>query len=151
MKLILVNQRYGHTRTIVIRGWMKGLLSLCLIGAPVALGYLGYELALADTGSSSLVSQKSPVAADELIPVKDAEPQALQVTAPALTTELEQVYSPLAESESFNDPGLLYSGPTNPAVVVHSGSLTHVALSYSAAFQHGRVIDPAIYLHQTLY
>ena len=46
MKVILVDQRHGHTRTIVINRWLKGLLSLCLLGAPVALGYFGYQLAL---------------------------------------------------------------------------------------------------------
>lgn len=58
MKLILVNQRYGHSRTIVIKGWLKGLLSLCLLGAPVALGYMGYHLALANT-ANHIVSEKS--------------------------------------------------------------------------------------------
>lgn len=46
MKVILVNERYGHTRTIVLKGWLKGLLSICLLGAPVAMGYLGYQLAV---------------------------------------------------------------------------------------------------------
>jgi len=46
MKVILVDQRHGHTKTIVLKGWLKGLLSLCLLGAPVALGYFGYELAV---------------------------------------------------------------------------------------------------------
>ncbi len=59
MKLILVNQRYGHSRTIVIRGWLKGLLSLCLLGAPVALGYLGYQLAVSDSDANQLVSQEA--------------------------------------------------------------------------------------------
>ena len=58
MKLILVNQRYGHSRTIVIKGWLKGLLSLCLLGSPVALGYMGYHLALANT-ANHIVSEKS--------------------------------------------------------------------------------------------
>ncbi|OFE11134.1 hypothetical protein PHACT_14890 [Pseudohongiella acticola] len=58
MKLILVNQRYGNSRTIVIKGWLKGLLSLCLLGAPVALGYMGYHLALANT-ANHIVSEKS--------------------------------------------------------------------------------------------
>jgi murein DD-endopeptidase MepM/ murein hydrolase activator NlpD len=58
MKLILVNQRYGHSRTIVIKGWLKGLLSLCLLGAPVALGYMGYHLALANT-THPIVSEKT--------------------------------------------------------------------------------------------
>ncbi len=46
MKVILVDQRHGHTKTIVLKGWLKGLLSLCLLGAPVALGYFGYQLAV---------------------------------------------------------------------------------------------------------
>jgi murein DD-endopeptidase MepM/ murein hydrolase activator NlpD len=58
MKLILVNQRYGNSRTIVIKGWLKGLLSLCLLGAPVALGYLGYQLAVSQSGNQ-VVSQES--------------------------------------------------------------------------------------------
>ena len=47
MKIILVNQRHGHSRTIILKGWAKGLLSICLLGAPVALGFFGYELAVA--------------------------------------------------------------------------------------------------------
>lgn len=47
MKVILVDQRHGHTKTIVLKGWLKGLLSVCLLGAPVALGYFGYQLAFA--------------------------------------------------------------------------------------------------------
>lgn len=46
MKVILVDQRHGHTKTIVLKTWLKGLLSVCLLGAPVALGYFGYELAV---------------------------------------------------------------------------------------------------------
>ena len=46
MKVILVDQRHGHTKTIVLKGWLKGLLSLCLLGAPVALGYFVYGLAV---------------------------------------------------------------------------------------------------------
>ncbi|MFM1895808.1 MAG: hypothetical protein RLZZ385_882 [Pseudomonadota bacterium] len=46
MKIILVDQRHGHTRTIVLKGWAKGLLSVLLLGAPVALGYFGYEIAV---------------------------------------------------------------------------------------------------------
>jgi len=58
MKLILVNQRYGNSRTIVIKGWLKGLLSLCLLGAPVALGYLGYHLAVSQT-ANQIISQET--------------------------------------------------------------------------------------------
>ena len=56
MKVILVDQRHGHTKTIVLKGWLKGLLSVCFLGAPVALGYFGYQLA---------VSQESPIVSEE--------------------------------------------------------------------------------------
>lgn len=46
MKLILVDQRHGQTRTIVLKGWLKGLLSICILGAPVAFGYVGYQFAV---------------------------------------------------------------------------------------------------------
>ncbi|MEZ5491392.1 MAG: M23 family metallopeptidase [Gammaproteobacteria bacterium] len=46
MKIILVDQRHGRSRTIVLKGWLKTTLSLCLLGAPVALGFLGYQLAI---------------------------------------------------------------------------------------------------------
>lgn len=46
MKIILVDQRHGRSRTIVLKGWLKSALSLCLLGAPVALGFLGYQLAI---------------------------------------------------------------------------------------------------------
>ena len=46
MKIILVDQRHGRSRTIVLKGWVKTALSVCLLGAPVALGFLGYQLAI---------------------------------------------------------------------------------------------------------
>jgi murein DD-endopeptidase MepM/ murein hydrolase activator NlpD len=46
MKVILVDHRHGHTRTLVLSGWLKGLLSVCILGAPVAFGYFGYQLAV---------------------------------------------------------------------------------------------------------
>lgn len=46
MKLIFVDQHHGHTRTIVLKGWLKGLLTICMLGTPVAFGYLGYQFAV---------------------------------------------------------------------------------------------------------
>ncbi len=54
MKIILVDQRHGRSRTIVLRGWLKSVLSLCLLGAPVALGFLGYQLAIAHNAFQAL-------------------------------------------------------------------------------------------------
>tara|TARA_B100001250_G_scaffold368535_2_gene351265 strand:- start:2892 stop:3821 length:930 start_codon:yes stop_codon:yes gene_type:complete len=57
MKLILVDQRYGRTKTIVLRGWLKGLLSICLVVAPTALGYFGYQLSI--SGDKSIFTEES--------------------------------------------------------------------------------------------
>ena len=46
MKLILVDARHGHTKTIVLKGCLKGLLTVVLIVAPVALVYFGYQIAV---------------------------------------------------------------------------------------------------------
>ena len=46
MKLILVDERHGHTKTIVLKGWRKGLLTIVLNVAPVALVYFGYQIAV---------------------------------------------------------------------------------------------------------
>ena len=95
MKLVLVNQRYGHSRTIVIKGWLKGLLSLCLLGAPVALG-MGYQLALADDSSRLVVShEQGQGVADVDTPVCARAPKRLE-SADALSS---------SGNSSDNSPG----------------------------------------------
>jgi len=44
MKIIIVDQKHGNTRSIVLKGWMRVALSVCLLGVPVVLGYYGYHL-----------------------------------------------------------------------------------------------------------
>jgi len=43
MKIIIVDQKHGNTRSIVLKGWMRVALSVCLLGVPVVLGYYGYH------------------------------------------------------------------------------------------------------------
>ena len=57
MKLIFVDQHHGQSKTIVLRGWLKGVLSVCLIIAPASLVYLGYQLSSSD--EESVFSEKS--------------------------------------------------------------------------------------------
>ena len=49
MKLILIDQRHGQTKTVILKGWLKGVLSFCFLGAPVALGYFGFQLSISHT------------------------------------------------------------------------------------------------------
>lgn len=50
MKLILIDQRHGQTKTVILKGWLKGVLSVCFLGAPVALGYFGFQLSVSHSG-----------------------------------------------------------------------------------------------------
>lgn len=43
MKIIIVDQKHGDTRSLVLKGWMRVALSVCLLGVPVILGYYGYH------------------------------------------------------------------------------------------------------------
>ena len=44
MKIIIVDQKHGDTRSLVLKGWMRVALSVCLLGVPVILGYYGYHV-----------------------------------------------------------------------------------------------------------
>jgi hypothetical protein len=142
MKLILVNQRYGHTRTIVIRGWMKGLLSLCLLGAPLALACLGYELALADSSPNAVLSQNTPVVSDELNSAHDACPDCL-------------VYG-LFDAVAQDDDHEVHNSQSQPVVLLAAAENSAADISTPffsvslAVFSHGRPIDPARYAYVTL-
>lgn len=44
MKIIIVDQKHGDTKSLVIKGWMRVLFTFCFLGMPVVLGYYGYQL-----------------------------------------------------------------------------------------------------------
>lgn len=44
MKIIIVDENHGQTRTVLLKGWVRIALSICLLGLPVVLGYVGYQL-----------------------------------------------------------------------------------------------------------
>jgi murein DD-endopeptidase MepM/ murein hydrolase activator NlpD len=51
MKIIIVSKQHGQTRSVTLGGWTRALLSVCLLGIPVAAGgILGYNW-LVDQGS----------------------------------------------------------------------------------------------------
>jgi murein DD-endopeptidase MepM/ murein hydrolase activator NlpD len=43
MKLIFVNEKLGVSRAILFRGWLKGLLSLCLLGTTIPVAYYIFQ------------------------------------------------------------------------------------------------------------
>lgn len=146
MKLILVNQRYGHTRTIVIRGWMKGLLSLCLLGAPVALGYLGYELALADNNPNALVSQEATVSSDEFI----SSPQ--RAMLPVYHSGLsEHSAGNTRAQDNFHQTLALAASMLVPLATLAPAFSAQYNTHTRAVFAHGRLLDPAVYSSRALH
>lgn len=105
MKVILVDQRHGHTRTIVLKGWLKGLLSVCILGAPVALGYLGYQVAVSqDSREYSLESALGWT--DEIESQADAIAQLRQESSEhleALTLRLATLQARLLRLEALGE------------------------------------------------
>jgi len=105
LKVILVDQQHGHTRTIVFKGWVKGLLSICLLGVPVALGYAGYQLALSQT--TRVVTEETAeswqrdlqVQADQLEAIKRDSEEQLE----ALTLRLAMLQARLVRLDAVGE------------------------------------------------
>lgn len=45
MKIIFVDEKHGASKSVVLKGWVRLGLSLCLLGLPVFLGYYGFQFA----------------------------------------------------------------------------------------------------------
>ncbi|MCH7815037.1 MAG: M23 family metallopeptidase [Proteobacteria bacterium] len=105
MKVILVDQRHGHTKTIVLKGWLKGLLSLCLLGTPVALGYFGYQLAALQNSdifneeSAQKWDRQIKLQAEQLADVKQESVQQLE----ALTLRLAMLQARLVRLDAVGE------------------------------------------------
>ena len=105
MKVILVDQRHGHTKTIVLKGWLKGLLSLCLLGTPVALGYFGYQLAVSQNGeifseeSAQNWERQIKLQAEQLADIKQESEQQLE----ALTLRLAMLQARLVRLDAVGE------------------------------------------------
>ena len=105
MKVILVDQRHGHTKTIVLKGWLKTLLSLCLLGTPVALGYFGYQLALSQ--HPDIITAKSAENWDRQIKLQTAQvadiKQESEQQIEALTLRLAMLQARLVRLDAMGE------------------------------------------------
>ena len=105
MKLILVDQRHGHTKTIVLRGWLKGLLSLFLLIAPVALGYFGYQLAVSQNQrmlteeSAQSWDRQIKIQSEQLADIREKSGQQLE----ALTLRLAMLQARLVRLDAVGE------------------------------------------------
>ncbi len=104
MKVILIDQHHGHTRTIVLKGWLKGL-SICLLGAPVALGYFGYQLAISQNAeifteeTAQSWERQIKVQAEQLADIKKQSEQQLE----ALTLRLAMMQARLVRLDAVGE------------------------------------------------
>ena len=105
MKVILVDQRHGHTKTIILKGWLKGLLSICLLGAPVALGYFGYQLAVSQNTriftaeSAQNWDQQLKIQAAQIADIKQQSAQHME----ALTLRLAMMQARLVRLDAVGE------------------------------------------------
>ncbi len=105
MKVILVDQRHGHTRTIVLKGWLKGLLSIILLGAPVGLGYFGYQLAISQNTeifteeTAQSWERQIKVQAEQLEDIKEESEQQLE----ALTLRMAMMQARLVRLDAVGE------------------------------------------------
>ena len=100
MKLLLIDQRHGQSRSLELKGWLRALLSLCLLGTPVGLGYFGYQLAAGQNDDSLVFNQQSAenwqkelaLQALQLEQLRSASEQELDATLCWTTTLLTLAY-----------------------------------------------------------
>lgn len=105
MKIILVDQRHGNSRTIVLKGWAKGLLSVCLLGAPIALGFFGYELAV--SRNPEVYNQQAAVDWDRQLKLQSSQlseiKQQSQEQLEALTVRLAMMQARLTRLDAVGE------------------------------------------------
>lgn len=105
MKIILVDQRHGGSRTIVLKDWVKGLLSLCLLGAPVVASLLGYQFAVSkapqvyDDQASANWQQELAEQSAELAQIKKQSREQLE----ALTLRLATMQAQLVRLDAVGE------------------------------------------------
>lgn len=135
MKVILVSQRHGSTRSFTLGGWTRALLSACLIGLPAGVGIIagmeyskgdGADLFSADTAQAwgeELANQRAQLEqtrqqADQqlaAIALRMAELQARLVRLDALGERLTTI-AKLDEGEfDFSQPPAL-GGPESASL-----------------------------------
>ncbi|MGM0632824.1 MAG: hypothetical protein ACQETO_06570 [Pseudomonadota bacterium] len=138
MKVILVNEHLGHTRTYVIRGWLKGVLSLCLLGAPVALGYMGYQLSFHTGVTCDAPVQQSVRGCDTVVDVHRSDDGIAGQSGGRRSGPAQ---------ESHNTVLALTSRQGHVLLAQRLEALP-VDRPARASYRHGRLIDTATYLRR---
>lgn len=105
MKIIIINNRPDKTRSITLNSWAKGLLSVLLLGIPVAAGtLLGVKIA---DGRWELLFENTVGEMREQIVVQrfevDAGRDQVEATLSAMTVKLAQMRSRLVRLDALGE------------------------------------------------
>ncbi len=65
MKIIIVDAQHGVSKAIVLKGWVRIGLGICMLGLPVFLGYFGFQIA-EDSNSNFSKDEATQALDDEL-------------------------------------------------------------------------------------
>lgn len=124
MKFILIDQRLGHSRSLEFKGWLKALLSLCLLGTPVGLGYFGYHLASFQQSGSNLLAAHSTESWQKELELQALQLEQLRVDSAheldALTLKLAKLQARLARLDALGARVASLGGVAAP--IIEDGS-----------------------------
>ncbi|MDQ2075094.1 peptidoglycan DD-metalloendopeptidase family protein [Marinimicrobium sp. ABcell2] len=109
MKIIIVSKQHGQTRSITLGGWTRALLSVCLLGIPVATGgLLGYNwLVDQNSQNSDVFTAETRQAweaalAEQQAQVKQVREQAQSQVA-ALTLRMAELQARLVRLDALGE------------------------------------------------
>ena len=100
MKLIFIDQRHGQSRSLELKGWLRALLSLCLLGTPVGLGYFGYQLAAGQGQNPLVFNQQSAENWQKELEIQAEQLEQLRVVS---EHELDAMTLKLAKLQALQD------------------------------------------------
>ena len=105
MKIIFINDRAEKTRLLTLNGWARGLLSVCLLGIPVAAGtWLGMKIA---DGRWELLFENTVGEMREQLVVQrgavDQGREQVDETLSAMTAKLAQMRSRLVRLDALGE------------------------------------------------
>ena len=154
MKLILVDQRHVPTKTIGVNRWLKGLISVCL------LGYIGYQLAsfqnarLFTEETAQNWDPQIKLQIEELAELKEDSERQLEALTLRLAmlqaklVRLDRVGQQITTLAKLDNDEFDFSRSVMVASVESTGISTGPHVHFEV-YKNGRVVDPATYIHRT--
>ncbi len=105
MKIIIVDQKHGETRSLVLKDWMLALLTFCFLGMPVLMGYYGYQFS-ANRSADLYTGEAAQAWADRMVE-QEAEVQRIReetlAQLQALTLRLASLQARLLRLDALGE------------------------------------------------